>query len=169
MRRRQTHRNQQVGALVFLGNDGFVRNKIRPAGTHLNVAFVAHMAFRRNVALAVVRIHVVRTHAHRVGANNLAAAVFFSMHIVAHHAASFANVGRMGPVVGVGEFVFSQPPAANLLTNFLRRTGMIGHRPQQAANVGFVGLQNFGPRGVIGIGIIVIAADKIGRYGIVVV
>ena len=78
----EAHGHEQIGAFLGLWRDAAVADGV---GAHadLDVALVSRKALRRDVALRVVAVHVVGTHAHAVFDDLLPLAVLLAHHVAA--------------------------------------------------------------------------------------
>ena len=163
MRRGQAHRNQQIGALGFPRNDRAVGNQVRAARGNLNVPFILDRPLRRDVALDIVGVHVVRAHADRILHNAHTTAIELGHNVVRHHTACFAHVDRVRPMVVVDEFVLGQSPLGHFLANLFRNAGVMRERPHQALLIQAVLPQDGLALLVTRLRIVVIHPDVVGR------
>ena len=161
--------DEEVGALRFFGDGGAVADGVGASGVDLDVAFVADVAVLGDVALGVVGVHVVGAHADGVGGGEAGGEVVFGHHEVADHAAGFADVDLVGPVVVVGEFVLGEAPLAHFVADFLGNGGVVGEEVEPALLVGFVFGDDFTAFLVGCFGVVVVHADVVGGEGAVVV
>ncbi len=83
-----------------------------PFGADSDISFVLHVAFRRHIALDVVRVHAVRAHADRLGSGSAFQQFVLRHHVAADHASRFADVDLVRPVPVVDELVLGQSPLA---------------------------------------------------------
>src|SRR3569833_2850509 len=109
---RQAYRHQEVVGLVPLGQHHAIGDFIG-LYRYLHVAFVAHIAVRRRQSLHIVRVAVVGAHADAVGLGSRGLQVALLHDVFPRHAAAFAHVKLVGPVVGVGEFILGATPAVH--------------------------------------------------------
>ena len=139
----------------------------------MHVAFVAdgRLAVGGNVdvALNVVRVHIVGAHPDRARRVVEVAEVAFRNDEIADQAARFANVHLARPVAVVGEFVFGEPPFRELGADFFRDARVVLQRPHQALLPVQVRLVDRFAFFVSPVRITVIAADVVGRNRFVVV
>src|ERR1035441_2175883 len=109
----EADRHQQVLRFVLLGQQDAVRNLVR-FHRHLHVALIAHEAVPVHHALYIVRIAVVGAHPDRVRLAQFGLNILLAHHVLAHHAARFPDVELVGPVIGIQELVFGEPPSVSL-------------------------------------------------------
>ena len=112
MRDEERHWDQQVLALVAPRDDGAVVDRVGAARVDLDVALVARVAVGVDVALHVVAVHVVGAHADRPRGGEVTTEVALGLDPVGDHAARFAHVDLVRPVVVVGELNCGEAPTA---------------------------------------------------------
>ncbi len=117
----------------------------------------------------MVRVHAVGRQADRNPRPPAAATVVLGHHVIAEHPPGLADVELVRPVAVVGEFVLGQAQGLELAADGLGHAGVVGQRPHQALLVVLVLADDLLPRGVVGVGVVVVHADVVGGDGEVVV
>ena len=101
----------------------------------MNVAFVADsrasFGIDRHIALNVMRIHVVRSHADWTQRFVDVTKMTLGDNEIALHSSCFANIKLFGPVPVINEFVFSESPCQVLFTNVFRHAFVVLKRPKE--------------------------------------
>jgi hypothetical protein len=90
-------------------------------------------------------------------------------HILTNHPAGLTNINLCGPVVVFSKLIPGQSPSADLIANLFRYPGVIGQRPHQTLLIRYMVGDDRLARFVIGVRVVMAAADVIGREGVVVV
>ena len=72
-----------------------------------------------------MRIAVVTSHANSVGFGQIGLQIFLNGDVLAYHAAALTDIDLEGPVIGIGELVFAEAPAAHLGLGFGRHLRVI--------------------------------------------
>ena len=108
------NRDEKVVTFLFRRDDRAVIDGVRSAWIYLNVAFVANsrasFGIDRHIALNVMRIHVVGSHADRTQCFVNITKMTLGDDEIALHSSGFANIKLFGPVAVIDEFVFGESP-----------------------------------------------------------
>ena len=159
---------EEIRALCGAGAEAAEADGVR-AGANLDIALIAHESLCGDVALDVVGIHVVGTHADAVFHDFAAFAVLFAHDVVANHAAGFAHIHLAGPIAVFGKFILGEAELLEGGADFFWNAGVIGEGPHEAFLPVFVGLPDLGAGGVVGVWVVPVLADEIGGDGEVVI
>ncbi len=136
---------------------------------YADIALVLCVPFGGDVALGVVTVDGVAAHPDALGRFPFVLDVGLDHHVVADHAAGFADVNLVRPVAVVGELVVAQPPLAHLLTHLLRHPLVVGDEVQQPLLVVAVFPDDLGAALVAGLRVVVVHADVVEAEGAVVI
>ncbi len=165
---RQANRHEEIRAFARGGADAAVGDRVGFGGD-LDVSLILHITVIIDVALCVVAVHVVGSHADAVLYNFATEAVLFAHHVCTDHSASFANVQLCRPAAGLGELVGSEAIFLEDLANVGGDSRVIGQGPHQPFLISLVLVPHLGPLRVGRLGVAVIHADEVGAEGKVVV
>src|SRR5690554_2073575 len=121
-----TNRNQQVAAFLFFGNDGTEADGVWRKTMCLHIAFVLNESVSIHIALYIVRIHSVSSHANRVFCHLKAFAVALGHDIIAKHAPGFPDIQLLLPAVFTFVFILAGAPARYFISDVLRNSRMVG-------------------------------------------
>jgi len=168
VRGRKADGNEEIFALGDFGDDGAVGDGVGRETADLGVAFVLGVAVFHD-ALAIVRVHGVSGEADCVKQFERMTTIVLGHDVIGNHAAGFADVELMRPAVGVAELVFGEAPGLHFTAHVLGQARAGGEEVQEAARVVDMLLPDLCAANVIGVGVIVIEADKIGGETAVVV
>src|SRR5262245_20223550 len=161
---RHRHRHEQVIRLSLFGNQRTVGNLIRTIGRNANVAFVLNvsvLACADDVALDVVRIYAVRTHADRIRRRTFFQQFVLGHHVRADHTPGFADVNLIWPGAVVFEFVFGQPPFTKFVLYVFGHARIVGDEIEPAFLILFVFADDLVAAFVTRFGVIVVVPDVV--------
>ena len=169
VRARNADRHEQIRRLPLLRHDRTIRDDIGTTRRDLHVAFVLHFALRGDVALHVVRIHVVASQPHRILRYPDTTTIQLGHDVVGNHAPRLAHIDLAGPVSVSDKFIGGQAPGFHRLADHFGNARVVCEGPHEALLVNDLLSHDAFALRVRSLGVVVVHSDLVRREGSVVV
>src|SRR5690625_3083495 len=153
--------DQKIGTLLLFRQQRSVGDRIGTTGRDFDIPFVLHTPVTCNVALHIVRVHLVRTKTDWIICDSQPPAVVLCHHILTNKSPVFTYIDLGGPATVIRKFISCQPPFAHLISYICKYPGMVCESPHQTFLIVLLPLDDLFTRLIISIRIPVIDADLV--------